>query len=128
MVYVTDERRQPDPLHPFARPVGRNRAGNGLRTAEEPYHPFFSPDGQWVGYVTRNELKKVPITGGTPITLCEVDASRGASWGPDDTIVLAPDGSSELFTVSTAGGTPQPLTTLDEERRDFSHRWPQFTT
>ena len=96
-------------------------------TAEEPYHPFFSPDGQWVGYAVRNELKKVPITGGTPITLCEVDASRGASWGPDDTIVLAPDGSSELFTVSTAGGAPQPLTTLDEERRDFSHRWPQFT-
>jgi len=96
-------------------------------TSEEPYHPFFSPDGQWVGYAVRNELKKVPITGGTPITLCEVDASRGASWGPDDTIVLAPDGSSELFTVSTAGGTPQPLTTLDEERRDFSHRWPQFT-
>ncbi len=95
--------------------------------AEEPYHPFFSPDGQWVGYAVRNEIKKVPITGGTPITLCEVDASRGASWGPDDTIALAPDGSSELFTVSAAGGTPQPLTTLDEERRDFSHRWPQFT-
>ena len=51
-------------------------------TSNEPYHPFFSPDGQWVGFAVRNELKKVPITGGTPITLCEVDGSRGASWGP----------------------------------------------
>jgi serine/threonine-protein kinase len=95
--------------------------------SNEPYHPFFSPDGQWVGFAVRNEIKKVPITGGTPITLCEVDGSRGASWGPDDTIVLAPDGSSVLHTVSAAGGAPQPLTSFDEDRKDFSHRWPQFT-
>ncbi len=125
LVYVTD-----DSSHRalFTRSLDQ-LAGTELATGtstEEPYHPFFSPDGKWVGYVTRNEMKKVPITGGTSITLSEVDASRGASWGPDDNIVLAPNGSSELFTVSAAGGTPQSLTKLTEERQDFSHRWPQF--
>ena len=37
--------------------------------ASGPYHPFFSPDGQWLGYVTRSELKKIPVVGGSPITL-----------------------------------------------------------
>jgi serine/threonine-protein kinase len=93
--------------------------------AAQPYHPFFSPDGQWVGFATPEELKKVPITGGTPISLCKVSRSRGASWGPDNTIVVAPEPGGGLFTVSSAGGELQPLTTLDPEKEEISHRWPQ---
>ncbi|MCU0304093.1 MAG: serine/threonine-protein kinase [Thermoanaerobaculales bacterium] len=91
----------------------------------EPYHPFFSPDGQWVGFVTPTELKKVPITGGTPIALCKVNRSRGASWGPDNTIVVAPTRNGGLFTVSAAGGEPVPLTTLDADTEEAAHYWPQ---
>ncbi len=95
-------------------------------TAESPYNPFFSPDGQWIGFVTPSELKKVPITGGTPIRLSKVNRSRGASWGPDDTIVIAPDRASGLFTVPAAGGELQPLTTINSENGEASHRWPQI--
>jgi serine/threonine-protein kinase len=91
----------------------------------QPYHPFFSPDGQWVGFVTPTELKKVPITGGTPIALCKVNRGRGASWGPDNTIVFAPSRNSGLFTVSAAGGEPVPLTTVDTETDEGAHYWPQ---
>jgi len=91
----------------------------------QPYHPFFSPDGQWVGFVTPVELKKVPITGGTPIALCKVNRSRGASWGPDNTIVFAPNRASGLFKVAAAGGEPVPLTTLDNENGEAAHLWPQ---
>ncbi len=97
-------------------------SGNG---STQPYHPFFSPDGQWVGFATPEELKKMPITGGTPISLCKVNRSRGASWGPDNTIVFAPEPGGGLFTVSAAGGEPQPLTTLDPEKAEVAHRWPQ---
>jgi serine/threonine-protein kinase len=90
-----------------------------------PYHPFFSPDGQWIGYVTSREMQKVPLSGGTPMTLCEVERSRGASWGPDDMIVLAPSPNSALFRVPAAGGEPEPLTTLDDAKGEASHRWPQ---
>ena len=51
-------------------------------------YPFFSPDGKWIGYCsgTDQKLKKIAISGGAPVTLC--DASPlfiGASWGADDT-------------------------------------------
>ena len=77
----------------------------------EPYHPFFSPDGEWVGFVTATEMRKVPAAGGTPLTITKVNRSRGASWGADGTIVFAPDPGSGLMRVPAAGGEPTPLTT-----------------
>ncbi len=94
-------------------------------SSAQPYNPFFSPDGQWVGFVTPGELKKVPITGGTPIALCKVNRSRGASWGPDNTIVVSPTRTGGLFTVSAAGGELVPLTTLDAKNGETAHYWPQ---
>jgi Tol biopolymer transport system component/predicted Ser/Thr protein kinase len=93
---------------------------------ETTYQPFFSPNGEWLGYVTPRELKKVPITGGAPITLCSLQRSRGASWGPDDTIVIATTAASGLSLVPAAGGEPRSLTTLDEDRAEVTHRWPQW--
>ena len=103
---------QLDPL-PIAAGRGDNR----------PYHPFFSPDGQWLGYTTPTELKKVPITGGTPITLCDAKRSRGATWTLDDSIVFGLRRGG-LFQISAAGGEPMELTTVDEGK-ERSHRWPQ---
>jgi len=110
----------------YLRPLDRFEpsviASGGAGSA--PYQPFFSPDGQWLGYVTTAELKKVSVAGGAPITLCKVDLSRGATWGSDETIVFSPAPRSGLMRVSSAGGEPQPLTTLGET--DISHRWPQW--
>jgi len=97
--------------------------GSPLSGTEEAYHPFFSPDGKWVGFVTRSELKKVSFSGGAPLTLCPVNISRGASWAPDDTIIFTPNPGAGLFRVAAAGGEPQPLTELSDG--EASHRWPQ---
>ncbi len=94
--------------------------------ANGPYHPFFSPDGSWLGYVTPGELKKISTSGGAPITLAEVDRSRGASWGPDGTIVYARSVLTGLSLISAAGGDPTPLTELDEGAKEQTHRWPQW--
>jgi serine/threonine-protein kinase len=93
---------------------------------DQPYHPFFSPDSEWLGYATARELKKVPVAGGAPVTLCRVSLSRGASWGPDGTIVFAETQNSGLSLIPASGGEPGPLTTLDEEKGERSHRWPQW--
>ncbi|HEX9725090.1 MAG TPA: protein kinase, partial [Vicinamibacteria bacterium] len=98
-------------------------AGGGT---DNPYNPFFSPDSKWVGYTTAAELRKVPVTGGTPLTLCKLERSRGATWGPDDTIVFTPNPNSGLLRVPATGGEPQPLTTLDAAKGEATHRWPQF--
>jgi len=72
-------------------------------------HPFFSPDGQWIGFFASGTLQKVAVTGGAPLRICVVPGvSVGASWGPDNTIVWAVRGSG-LFKIDAAGATPQPL-------------------
>jgi serine/threonine protein kinase len=88
--------------------------------------PFFSPDSQWIGFFAAGKLKKVSISGGATVTLCEVTDPRGATWGLDDTIVLSPTAAGGLSLVPAAGGTPQPLTTLDSKKGEGSHRWPEF--
>jgi WD40-like Beta Propeller Repeat len=56
-----------------------------------PRGPFVSPDGQWIGFVDRGAVKKIPITGGPAVTLAALDGPvpSGATWGPDDTIIFA---------------------------------------
>ena len=87
--------------------------------------PFFSPDGQWLGFFADGKLKKVSVQGGVPVTLCEVANGRGGSWGEDGTIVFAPDIRGALLKVPSTGGTPQPLNTLDVPSNEVTERWPQ---
>ena len=49
---------------------------------------------------------------------------RGAAWTPDGTIIVAPTQTSGLVRVPDRGGKPEPLTTLDKARGEYSHRWP----
>jgi serine/threonine protein kinase/Tol biopolymer transport system component len=86
--------------------------------------PFFSPDGEWVGFFTQGgKLKKIPVQGGAPVDICDVRDARGASWGDDGNIVFAPDTRGGLFRVSSNGGIPHPLTEL--KPGEHTHRWPQ---
>ncbi len=84
--------------------------------------PFFSPDGQWVGFWAAGKLQKVPLAGGPAVRICDAGWIFGASWGSGDSIVFATARNGGLWRVSAAGGTPQALTTLQEN--EFSHRLP----
>ena len=90
-------------------------------TESGAYSPFFSPDGQWVGFWIAGQLKKVSITGGAPVTLCAVPSIRGASWAPDDTIVFGLGGAG-IQRVSAAGGTPEVLIPIDAGQAE----WPSI--
>ena len=86
--------------------------------------PFFSPDGQWVGFGAGGELRKVPLGGGPAVTLCKAAALFGASWGDDGTIVFATHRNGGLWRVSASGGTPEALTTPSPD--EYSHRLPHM--
>jgi len=60
-----------------------------LPGTEDGFDPFFSPDGQWIGFFDRNQLKKIPVQGGAALRLCSVSQPRGAVWGGDGTIIAA---------------------------------------
>jgi tRNA A-37 threonylcarbamoyl transferase component Bud32 len=79
-----------------------------LRGAEIGLGPFFSPDGAWVGFLSEGKLKKVPIEGGLPITICDTPfAGARGTWGEDGTIVFTAGG--DLYQVSENGGAIQPI-------------------
>ncbi|MDA2928037.1 hypothetical protein MYX78_12555, partial [Acidobacteria bacterium AH-259-G07] len=100
--------------------------GTVLSGTEGAEVPFFSPDGQWVGFAAGGQLKKVSVSGGAVVTLCAATNMNGASWGPDDTIIFTPSSNTGLFRVPAAGGTPEEITVPDLEKGEPSHRYPQI--
>ncbi len=121
LVYRTDG----NPARLYIRPLDGFEA-RPLAGAEGGYNPFFSPDGQRVGFVTEDgKLKWVPIAGGAPQTICDLPVAGwfdGSEWQPDDTIYFS---SKTIWRVAASGGTPQAVTTLDE-KSEIAHRWPQI--
>ena len=97
-----------------------------LRGTEGGSGPFFSPDGEWIGFSTDYLLKRVSILGGPAATICDLGgAPAGMSWGPDDTIVYATAGSQGLLRVPAVGGEPERLTTVEPEQDETDHLWPE---
>ncbi len=95
-------------LRSLDRPDARPIAGT-----DDAHVPFVSPDGKWVGFSVANEIRKVPIEGGTPTTICPVSGNLGpigAAWGARDVIVFGDPESGRIMRVSAGGGTPAPVT------------------
>ena len=62
--------------------------------------PFFSPDGEWLGFFADGKLKKAPVGGGTPIAICDAPDGLGGSWSGKGTIVFAAATGGPLQQVS----------------------------
>jgi Tol biopolymer transport system component len=109
----------------FRRALG-GRSAELIRGTERGYSPFFSPDGQWIGFFTRDELKKVPLSGGTAVSLSNVPPiPAGASWGENGRIVLVRKVNGPLDVVPEAGGEVTKLTELDSSAGEHAHLFPQ---
>jgi eukaryotic-like serine/threonine-protein kinase len=90
-------------------PITGTEVSGTERQLGGPVQLFFSPDGRWVGFVSRNELKKIPLAGGSAITLARLTSPTvGVSWASDDTIVLGGD-EAGILRVSASGGVPIPI-------------------
>ena len=94
-----------------------------------PRGPFVSPDGQWIGFWENTSLMKVKISGGPAVAVAglEGDGPRGATWGPDDTIIAATyGGATGLRRVAAAGGPMAVLTRPDRAQGEVDHLWPEM--
>jgi eukaryotic-like serine/threonine-protein kinase len=108
-------------LRPFDSLVSRPIAGTEGATG-----PFWAPDGSSVGFFADGRLKRVPVAGGDPATICDARGGAGATWNRDGIIVFAPSVDAGLFRVNAAGGAPASLTTLDPAHEESGHMWPVF--
>lgn len=88
-------------------------------------HPFWSPDGRYIGFFAGGKLMKIPADGGPVVTLADAPNPRGGTWGASGVIVFTADYSSGLLKVNAQGGVPEPATVLDRTRHS-THRWPWF--
>lgn len=105
----------------YIRPMDRLEAA-AIPHTRGARMPFFSPDGQWLGFVMANEIRKVPAAGGPAITVATVTTNiPGASWGAHGRIVFATPAG--LWSVSADGGEPAPLA-LSDTLRGERFRWP----
>src|SRR5216683_1528619 len=92
-------------------------------------NPFFSPDGQWLGFFAEGKLRKVSVNGGATLDFGVGDffggiSGAGASWGSQGIIAFARTTVAPIQQVPDAGGSRQPLTRLG--KGDITHRWPEF--
>ncbi len=89
------------------------------------FWPFISPDGLEVGFFAEGKLKKLSLSGGSQITLCEAPRPRGGSWGADGTIVFTPRPTAGLHRIPASGGEPRRITTPDAAKSE-RHIYPQI--
>jgi len=88
-------------------------------------YPFFSPDGQWVGFFAGGQLNKLFLDGGKPIRLCDAANPMGGCWGADGMIYFCPEPYGGLWKVSADGGKPEQVTTPDPEKGELGHWFPE---
>jgi Tol biopolymer transport system component len=76
-------------------------------TEESLVNPFFSPDGDWLGYhAPGGGLKKIAVAGGVPVTIGSSELPFGATWSKDGNILVAQN-TKGIMRVSSDGGTPE---------------------
>jgi serine/threonine-protein kinase len=80
--------------------------------------PFFSPDGQWIGFWAKGRLNKMAAKGGIPDSVCDVsEVPNGICWGSDGRIIFSMRREG-LWSVSAGGGTPKTLIHIDSSKEE----------
>jgi len=87
-------------------------------------YPFWSPDSRSIAFFADGKLRRVAISGGPPVVVCDAPIARGGSWSANDTILFTPETTQPLFQVRATGGNAVAVTKLSG--RYTTHRWPAF--
>jgi Tol biopolymer transport system component len=87
--------------------------------------PFFSPDGQWIGFFAGSKLRRLAVGGAALQVLADAPSHRGGTWGDDGFIYFAPTNIGGIWRVPEGGGAATEVTHLNAAAGEISHRWPQ---
>jgi eukaryotic-like serine/threonine-protein kinase len=115
----------PEPLRVWLRPISGLEA-RVVPGTEGALSVFWSPDGRSIGFFANGKLKRIDLPGGAAVPLCDVPAlSAFGTWGSDGTILFASFVGDAIFSVSSAGGTPEAIVSPDPSRGERVV-WPSF--
>jgi len=108
-------------LRPFA-----GMATQPLPGTEEVYQrPFWSPDSRYLGFFAGGKLKKVAVSGGPAITICDAPTGSDGTWSKGGVILYDGNANDPIMRVSAAGGVPSPAVLPDTSNK-LTVGWPHF--
>jgi serine/threonine protein kinase len=105
---------------PEARPIPGTEGANSL---------FFSPDGRSIAFFAQGKLKRVELSGGAAVSICNVSPGPAFSgtWGRSGDILFAGvTRQGAIYRVSAAGGEPAEAIRCDPVRGEARVAWPWF--
>ena len=70
-------------------------AARPIPGAVKAWEAFFSPDGQWLGFVEADQLKKVSLMGGQPLPIADAANLNSGVWADDGHLSWRTGGSGE---------------------------------
>ena len=101
-----------------------NRKPPNSREQKGANRPFFSPDGQWVGFAAGIKVNKISVEGGVVVPLADIANFGGGSWGEDGSIVLSDVLGKGLLRIPAGGGSPEVVVALG--KGEFVLGFPQI--
>jgi serine/threonine-protein kinase len=107
----------------YRRPLDQ-LSGTPIPGTEDAAAPFFSPDGEWIGFLSGNTIKKVPVLGGEAITLGSISGNGSASWSGDTIVFGRLAYGPTLGRLAASGSDVTPITKL--QGGDVAHFMPEM--
>jgi Tol biopolymer transport system component/aminoglycoside phosphotransferase (APT) family kinase protein len=108
----------------WVRPLARLE-GVTLQRTDTGAYPFWSADGQAIGFFADDKLKRIEISGAGLQTLADAPSGWGGTWNRNGVILFAPQ-DGPIFRVGQNAGPAVPVTRVDVTHGDTSHRFPRF--
>ena len=88
--------------------------------------PFWSPDSQYLAFMSGGKLKKIPAVGGPVQTICDAPTGADGTWSRDGVILFDGNQSDPIWRVDAAGGVAKPEVLNQPEKNVAFVGWPQF--
>jgi Tol biopolymer transport system component len=109
----------------WVRPLGA-LAPEMIAGTEGARRPFWSPDSRFLAFVAGGKLKKVSVSGGPPVVICDAATGSDGTWGTNGLILFDGAGADPILRVSASGGIATPQVKPDSSTRTTQVGWPEW--
>jgi len=104
----------------------RTRSVTPLEGTDGAAGPFFSRDGEWIGFFQGGAFRRIPAAGGVvSLIVASANGAFGGSWRSNGDLVFASGPRLGMFWLPAGEATARPLTELDPTNGETSHRYPE---